>query len=173
LIGGPRGIGRQIRSCPRKLTLHERHVAAAARFAPFAGWEMPLQYQGIVSEHKEVRARAGVFDISHLGRVELNVLPEAGELLRSVTTFNVLTIPPGTAHYSLYCNDDGGIADDIMIYRITDDRWYIVHDASNWGVGDCPSSEGCIRPGDRCRGGYCHAGGPGPKRSDYVSTRGW
>ena len=117
-------------SALRRLALHERHRALGARFAPFAGWEMPLQYAGIVAEHEAVRSDAGVFDVSHLARAWVGG-PEAGRALRSVTTYDVLRLAPGTAHYSLYCTGNGGIADDIFVYRIEPDRWLVVHNAAN------------------------------------------
>ena len=112
------------------LTLRERHLALGARFAPFAGWEMPLQYEGIVAEHLAVRERVGVFDVSHLARAWVEG-PQAAEQLRSVTTFDVTSLPEGTAHYSLYCNEDGGIEDDIFIYHLPDHRWLVIHNAAN------------------------------------------
>jgi aminomethyltransferase len=114
----------------RRLALHERHARLGARFAPFAGWEMPIQYAGIIAEHEAVRTAAGVFDVSHLGRCWIEG-PGADEQLRSITTYNVLRMKPGTAHYSLYCNDDGGIDDDVFIYRLVDERWLVVHNAAN------------------------------------------
>lgn len=117
-----------------ELALRDRHAALCARFVEFAGWEMPLQYSGIVAEHLAVRERVGLFDVSHLGRVELRGA-EAGELLRSVTTYDVTAMPPGSAHYSLCCNDEGGIEDDIMVYRLVEDRWLVVHNAANAEAG--------------------------------------
>jgi aminomethyltransferase len=114
----------------RRLALHERHTAAGARFAPFAGWQMPLQYEGIVAEHEAVRTGAGVFDVSHLGRVWARG-PEAGARLRSVTTFDVSSLSPGQAHYSLYCNERGGVEDDVFVYRVDGDRWLVAHNAAN------------------------------------------
>ena len=114
----------------RRLALHDRHIAAGARFAPFAGWEMPLRYQGIVHEHEFVRERVGLFDVSHLGRVWVQG-PRAASLLRSVTTFDVTTLAVGKAHYSLYCNEAGGIDDDVFIYHLPGERWLIVHNAAN------------------------------------------
>ena len=114
----------------RRLTLRECHQALGARFAPFAGWEMPLQYQGTVAEHKAVRDRAAVFDVSHLGRVWVRG-SGAARILRSVTTFDVTSIPEGKAHYSLYCNDAGGIDDDVFVYHLPQDRWLVVHNAAN------------------------------------------
>ena len=113
-----------------QLALRERHAALGARFAPFAGWEMPLQYEGIVAEHQAVRERAGVFDVSHLARAWVRG-PQAASLLRSVTTFDVATLPVGKAHYSLYCNEAGGIEDDIFLYHLPGERWLVIHNASN------------------------------------------
>ncbi len=114
----------------RKLPLRDRHEAAGARFAPFAGWEMPLQYEGTVREHEAVRQRAGIFDVSHLGRVWVQG-PEAAAALRSVTTFDVTGLLVGKAHYSLYCTEAGGIADDVFVYRLPGERWLVVHNAVN------------------------------------------
>ncbi|MCY4369129.1 MAG: glycine cleavage system aminomethyltransferase GcvT [bacterium] len=114
----------------RQLTLRERHEALGARFAPFAGWDMPLQYQGTVAEHHAVRQRVGVFDVSHLGRAWVRG-SEAARLLRSVTTFDVTSLAVGRAHYSLYCNESGGIDDDVFVYHLPGDRWFVVHNAAN------------------------------------------
>ncbi len=113
-----------------RLALRQRHEALGARFAPFAGWEMPLHYQGIVSEHEAVRERAGIFDVSHLARAWVRG-PRAATLLRSVTTFDVTTLPVGKAHYSLYCNESGGIEDDVFIYHLPGERWLVIHNAAN------------------------------------------
>jgi len=91
---------------------------------------MPLQYQGIVGEHHAVRQGVGVFDVSHLGRARLEG-SQAARLLRSVTTFDVNRLAVGKAHYSLYCNESGGIEDDVFIYRLAGERWLVVHNASN------------------------------------------
>ncbi|MBM4415980.1 MAG: glycine cleavage system aminomethyltransferase GcvT, partial [Chloroflexi bacterium] len=114
----------------RTLALRPQHVAAGARFAPFAGWEMPLQYAGIVAEHEAVRERAGVFDVSHLARVWVEG-PGAGAALRRVTTYDVTRLAVGAAHYSLYSDERGGIADDVFAYRLGDERWLVVHNAAN------------------------------------------
>ena len=110
--------------------MRKRHEMLGARFAPFAGWEMPLQYRSIVGEHHAVRERVGVFDVSHLGRAWMQG-PQAAPLLRSVTTFDVTALPVGKAHYSLYCNETGGIEDDVFIYHLPGQRWLIIHNAAN------------------------------------------
>ena len=114
----------------RQLALRERHETLGSRFSPFAGWEMPLQYRGIIAEHRAVRDSVGVFDVSHLGRTWVEG-PHAAPLLRSVTTYDVTALPVGKAHYSLYCNENGGIEDDVFIYHLPGDRWLVVHNASN------------------------------------------
>ncbi len=117
----------------QELPLREAHRRAGARFAPFAGWDMPLQYTGIVQEHRAVREHVGVFDVSHMGRVEIrsSASVDAGARLRAITTANVASLEPGRSRYSLYCTEQGGIADDIIAYRVEADRWLIVHNADN------------------------------------------
>jgi len=132
---------------PHTLALRERHVAAGARFAPFAGWEMPLQYAGIVAEHEAVRTAAGVFDVSHMGRFWVRGAGAAAAV-RSVLTADVRALPPGRAQYALACTPAGGIADDVFVYRLPaaavspatgagadGERWLIVHNAANRAVG--------------------------------------
>ena len=91
---------------------------------------MPLQYAGILAEHAAVRSDVGVFDVSHLGRAFVDGAG-AGEAIRSVTTYDVTQLAPGWAHYSLYCTEAGGIADDIFVYHIAGERWLVVHNAAN------------------------------------------
>ncbi|MCH8026007.1 MAG: glycine cleavage system aminomethyltransferase GcvT [Chloroflexi bacterium] len=118
----------------RQLPLAERHRALGARFAPFAGWEMPVQYSGIVEEHHAVRERAGVFDVSHMGRLYVSG-PQAGRALRHAVTYNVEALEEGEAHYALMCNEDGGILDDLFVYRLTSGRYLVVNNAANASVG--------------------------------------
>ena len=114
----------------QQLLLRPRHALAGAKFAAFAGWEMPLQYAGIPSEHAAVRTHAGVFDVSHMGRVRVQGQDAAGAI-RSVSTWDATQLAAGASHYSLYCNEDGGIADDLLLYRVDYDRWLLVHNAAN------------------------------------------
>jgi aminomethyltransferase len=99
---------------------------------PFAGWEMPLQFAGIVKEHQAVRRRAGLFDISHMGRSMVEG-PDAAAFLRSVCTYDVTRIGVGEGHYALVCRDDGGILDDIYVFRPADERFLVVVNAANAG----------------------------------------
>jgi len=109
--------------------LHDRHVAAGARLVPFAGWEMPVQYEGIRAEHEAVRERAGVFDVSHMGEIETSG-PDAEAFLQRVLSNDVSRLADGGAQYSVLCREDGGVLDDLFSYRLGD-RFLTVTNASN------------------------------------------
>ena len=110
--------------------LHDRHEALGARFAPFAGWQMPLQYSGVVTEHAAVRERVGVFDVSHLGTLDVTG-PGASALVDEVLTNDLARIGPGQAQYSLCCNDDGGVLDDLIVYLDAPESLRLVPNAAN------------------------------------------
>jgi aminomethyltransferase len=114
----------------RLTPLHDRHVALAARMVPFAGWEMPVQYEGVIAEHRAVRADAGVFDVSHMGEIEVEG-PSARDLLQGLLSNDVDRLSPGEAQYTLLTNEDGGIVDDLILYRLEQCRYLIVANASN------------------------------------------
>jgi aminomethyltransferase len=97
---------------------------------PFAGWRMPLQYRGIVEECRAVRQHGGLFDVSHMGRLFV-VGRDAAALLRRAATYNVHKLGDGEAHYALLCNEEGGILDDIFVYRLDDQRFLVVTNAAN------------------------------------------
>jgi len=114
----------------KRTALYETHLALGARMVPFAGWEMPVQYPaGPLEEHKAVRTAAGLFDIDHMGQVSVSG-PDAVRFLQRIQVADVRTMQVGDAHYSLLCYDDGGIVDDIFIYRLPED-WLVVVNASN------------------------------------------
>jgi glycine cleavage system T protein (aminomethyltransferase) len=113
----------------QRTPLHDRHVAAGARLVPFAGWEMPVQYEGIRAEHVAVRERAGVFDVSHMGEIETTG-PDAEAFLQRVLSNDVGKLADGGAQYSVLCQDDGGVLDDLFSYRLGD-RFLTVTNASN------------------------------------------
>ena len=100
--------------------LFEEHVAAGARMVDFAGWEMPVQYDGIKAEHETVRSAAGIFDVSHMGQVETRGA-DAERFLQRVLTNDVAKIAEGGAQYALICRTDGGVIDDVFTYRLADD----------------------------------------------------
>jgi glycine cleavage system T protein (aminomethyltransferase) len=97
---------------------------------PFAGWEMPVQYEGVIPEHKAVRTDAGVFDVSHMGELEVEG-PTARDLLQSMLSNDVDRLQPGDAQYTLLTNEQGGIIDDLIVYRLDEHRYLIVANASN------------------------------------------
>jgi aminomethyltransferase len=97
---------------------------------PFAGWEMPVQYEGVIQEHRAVRTDAGVFDVSHMGELEVEG-PTARDLLQSMLSNDVDKLEPGLAQYTLLTNEQGGIIDDLILYRLDDHRYLIVANASN------------------------------------------
>jgi aminomethyltransferase len=114
----------------RRTPLHDRHVAAGAKLVPFAGWEMPVQYAGIREEHTAVRERAGIFDVSHMGEIETSG-PGAEALLQKLLSNDVARIAERGAQYSVLCNEDGGVLDDLFTYRLGPDRYLTVTNASN------------------------------------------
>ncbi len=116
---------------PRRPTLYDRHVALGAKFAEFGGWEMPLEYAGVVKEHTAVREAVGVFDVSHLGKVVVRG-PGAADYVNSCLTNDLRRIEPGKAQYTLCCDPEtGGIVDDLIAYLHSDERVFLVPNASN------------------------------------------
>jgi aminomethyltransferase len=97
---------------------------------PFAGWEMPVQYEGVIAEHRAVRTDAGVFDVSHMGEIEVEG-PKAGELLQSLLSNDLGKVDVGSAQYTLLTNERGGIVDDLIVYRLEPGRYLLVVNASN------------------------------------------
>ena len=116
----------------RRTPLHDRHAAAGARLVPFAGWEMPVQYEGVRQEHMAVREAAGVFDVSHMGQVETSG-PDAEAFLQRLLSNDVTKLAEGGAQYALLCREDGGVLDDLFTYRLPGDRprFLTVTNASN------------------------------------------
>jgi aminomethyltransferase len=114
----------------RHTSLHAEHVRLGARLVPFAGWEMPIQYQGIVAEHRAVREQAGLFDVSHMGELELTG-KGALELVSSLITNDPARIADGQAVYTCACNEGGTILDDLIVYRRNPEHLLIVCNASN------------------------------------------
>ena len=113
----------------KRTPLFDRHTALGARVVEFGGWAMPVQYSGIVDEHNAVRKAAGLFDISHMGEVEVKG-PDALAFLQHIATQDVATIGEGQSNYSLLCRPTGGIVDDIFIYHLPD-GYMVVVNASN------------------------------------------
>lgn len=112
-----------------RTVLHDWHVAHGARMVDFAGWDMPVQYAGIIEEHHAVRSGVGLFDVSHMGRLSFSG-PGALELIQRVWTNDASTMQETQARYGLVCNDQGGIRDDVLVYRWPHD-WSMVVNAGN------------------------------------------
>jgi len=110
--------------------LHDRHVELGARMVPFAGWEMPVQYEGVIPEHRAVRTDAGVFDVSHMGELEVEG-PHAKELLQGALSNDLDRLSPGEAQYTLLTTEAGGIVDDLIVYRVGGHSYLLVVNAAN------------------------------------------
>jgi aminomethyltransferase len=114
----------------RRSPLDDRHRAAGAKLIGFAGWEMPVQYAGIKSEHLAVRRDAGVFDVSHMGQIETTG-PGAQALLQHLLSNDIRRLPEGGAQYSVICNPEGGVLDDVFTYRLAETCFVTVSNAAN------------------------------------------
>jgi aminomethyltransferase len=114
----------------KQTPLNELHRELGARLVDFAGWEMPVQYSGVIEEVRAVRETAGLFDVSHMGEFVIEG-PGALAWLNGVTTNDVARLRPGRAQYSLLCAENGGILDDILLYQLADERYLMVVNASN------------------------------------------
>src|SRR5437016_6227816 len=114
----------------RTTPLHSAHRSSGAKMVDFGGWDMPVQYSGIIDEHNAVRNAVGIFDVSHMGEIEVRG-PEAGKLTDYVTTNAVHKLKLGQAHYSGLLYEHGGFVDDILVHKVADDHYFICVNASN------------------------------------------
>ncbi len=114
----------------RRTSLYDSHVRLGGRIVPFAGWEMPVQYSGIVEEHTAVRTAAGMFDVSHMGEIEMRG-EYAGQVVDYLIVSDASRLVDGQAVYTCACNADGKILDDLIVYRCSADRYLVVCNASN------------------------------------------
>ncbi len=118
-------------AAPLKTTpLHARHLAAGAKTADFGGWDMPIEYEGVVAEHTAVRSAVGLFDVSHMGKVRIHG-PGAAAFLNSVLANDLDRVDAGQAQYSMLCNQEGGVIDDLIVYRWGDDEVFMIPNAAN------------------------------------------
>lgn len=115
----------------KRTALYDTHVALGGRMVPFAGWEMPLQFEGILAESRAVRATAGLFDVSHMGRIWLRG-SQAGALLDWIVTADVTSVGLGRGRYTLICNEQAGIIDDCIFYHLSDEEFLLVANAGNF-----------------------------------------
>ena len=110
--------------------LYERHVALGARMVPFAGYEMPVQYTGVIEEHRAVRTDSGAFDVSHMGELHVDG-PTAQAFLQELLSNDLTRLGDGEAQYTLLTNERGGIVDDVIVYRLRHGQYLVVCNASN------------------------------------------
>jgi aminomethyltransferase len=115
---------------PLRTPLHAAHEALGARSTEFAGWEMPLCYRGIAEEHRAVRERCGLFDVSHMGEIELHGA-QAGALCQELTVNDVRRLQVGDGQYTLLCDERGGVVDDAILFRLAPERYLLVVNAAN------------------------------------------
>lgn len=113
----------------KRTPLYDRHVQLGAHLVEFGGWEMPLRYRGIIEEHLAVRREAGLFDISHMGELVVKG-PGATAFLNQLLTNDVVKLERGQGHYTLMCNHDGGVIDDLYLYRVKDTEYLMVVNAA-------------------------------------------
>jgi aminomethyltransferase len=114
----------------KETALTQKHIALGAKMAPFAGYNMPIQYKGLKHEHEVVRTGVGVFDVSHMGEFFITG-PQALELIQKISSNDASKLTPGKAQYSCMPNDEGGIIDDLIIYMIQEEEYLLVVNASN------------------------------------------
>lgn len=114
----------------KRTPLYEAHLAAGAKMIDFGGWEMPVQYKGILEEHRAVRTAAGLFDVSHMGEIEIKG-PKALETLQHLITNDASKLVTGQVMYSPMCYPHGGVVDDLLAYKLAEDNYYIVVNAAN------------------------------------------
>ena len=118
----------------KKTVLHQTHLDAGGKMVEFGGWDMPVQYaDGIIAEVRAVRGSAGIFDVSHMGRLEFDG-PGAEAFLGTILSANMPALKTGRSKYNFICNEQGGIIDDAMVYRTGDDRFLLVINAGNTDV---------------------------------------
>lgn len=114
----------------KKTCLYDKHVALGALMSPFGGFDMPIQYSGIVDEHQAVRQACGVFDVSHMGEVLISG-NDAERYVNHIFTNDVVGVPNGKILYGMMCYEDGGVVDDLLVYKVDDQRFFLVINAAN------------------------------------------
>ncbi len=113
-----------------KTALFDRHIALGAKIVTFAGWDMPVQYQGILAEHQAVRQAVGLFDVSHMGRIHVKG-PDAERLLDFLSTNHISGKANGSATYTVWCHVHGGSIDDVIVYKVADQSFFVIVNAAN------------------------------------------
>jgi aminomethyltransferase len=111
--------------------LHDLHTELGARFTDFGGWSMPVQYEGVIAEHEAVRQNVGVFDVSHLGRFLVEG-PGATGVIQSQLCNDIAKVEPGRAQYTMALNERGGVVDDVIVWRFTEDKYWVMPNGTNF-----------------------------------------
>ncbi|MGH7885850.1 MAG: glycine cleavage system aminomethyltransferase GcvT [Thermodesulfobacteriota bacterium] len=114
----------------KKTALYETHKKSGGKIVDFAGWQMPVEFRGVIKEHMAVRCKAGIFDVSHMGEIEV-MGKEAADFCQWVATNDIKKLNVGNAQYTLLCNENGGVVDDIVVYKFCEDHYLICANASN------------------------------------------
>lgn len=114
----------------RKTALYDEHVACGGKIIDFAGWALPVQYEGIIEEHEAVRNAAGIFDVSHMGEVEV-IGKDAFAFVQNLVTNDVATLEDNQVLYAMMCYENGGVVDDLLVYKFGAEHFYLVINASN------------------------------------------
>ncbi len=113
-----------------KTALYDRHIQLHAKMVDFAGWEMPVEYQGIIQEHKAVREKVGMFDVSHMARIQIDGR-DAEKFLDYISTNKISGKPDGTGTYTVWCMENGGSVDDCIVYKKNEESYFVIVNASN------------------------------------------
>ena len=153
----------------RHTPLEGQHRELGAKLGPFGGWLMPIEYQGVLSEHRAVRERAGLFDLSHLGKVDV-AGTGAVALLHHLFTNDVASIETGHAQYNLLLNDEGGVEEDLLVYRLAEDRFFVVPNAANTDEVTRTLRAGADDAEVVQHDDWCFLGVQGPRSREVVGT---
>lgn len=155
----------------KRTPLYDTHVAAGAKMVPFAGFEMPVTYEGLKSEHETVRSKVGLFDVSHMGEVFVRG-PKAYDAIQWLITNDAARLEDGDALYTVACNEKGGVVDDLVIYRMAAEEYLICVNAGNrdkdfaWFQANNPHGAEMVDEGDA----WCQLAIQGPKAVDVVAA---
>ena len=114
----------------KRTCLYDKHLELNAKMVPFGGFEMPIQYTDIVDEHNAVRKACGVFDVSHMGEVLVSG-PEAEKFVQYIFTNDIAGAPVGKIYYGMMLHENGGTVDDLLVYKMADDKFFLVINAAN------------------------------------------
>ena len=152
----------------RHTPLEGEHVALGARMGAFGGWNMPIEYEGILAEHRAVRERVGLFDLSHLGKVDV-VGPGALATLQGLLSNDLAKVEVGRAQYNLMLNEEGGVEDDLIVYRLGPERWFVVPNASNTSKV-VATLRRAAHETEVVEHGWCFLGVQGPRSLEVVGA---